>query len=383
MPYSGLWRHFLAAINALLLFTLATLSTNAIADINSATPSPATISVPAKGIATVNVLWRVNRTEAAALRAPVTRNVSSSSASLLINGSTVATLAGSISKSSTLANTESETLMFNESFTLNAGLARRIASSPAGSVQIMRLFTDTQRVATGVVRLFTGSGNSGPLAVRRIDLAFENSARTDVVYQKDVVHAIADISFRSSGILKGEWRIVDPTASLGSSGGRVLRVVRQNLVSSGEGRTRIVSPPLPTNNNGLYFVSFVVTDSNNSFETPILRYFVLDDKDASLNSKPSEITVLSPANGADLSQNTVFTWQVVPSALAYQVEVFNEGELIPLTGKLVPATELKLSLSALSFEWLSAGHEYNWRIRALGVGGKLLAQSEMQMVFLP
>lgn len=383
MPFSGLWRHFLRIINALVLLSFAALSTNAIADVNSVTLSPSTISVPAKGIATVNVVWRVSRTETAALAAPITRNVSSSAASLLINGSTVATLAGTISKSSTLGNAESATLTFSESFTLNAGLARRIASSPAGSVQIVRLFTDTQRVATGIVRLFAGSGNSGPLAVRRIDLAFENSARTDVVYKNDVVHAIADIAFRSSGILKGEWRIVDPTASLGSSGGRVLRVVRQNLVSSGEGRTRIVSPPLPTSNNGLYFVSFVVQDSTGSFETPILRYFVLDDQETALNSKPSQMIVLSPANGADLSQNTVFTWQGVVGAEAYQVELFNEGEFIPLTGKLVPASELKLSLSALSFKWLTAGHDYNWRIRALGIGGKLLAQSEMQMVFLP
>jgi hypothetical protein len=372
-------------LNIKILFVLGLLFVSGLthADINSVVSSPSSISVPARGATNLNVTWRVNRTETAIGGGAFTRTVSSSAAELQINGSTVATLAGVISKSSTLFNPNSETLTFNETYSLTAALARRIASSPAGSVRVTRLFTDTQRAGTGNLRLFTGSANSGPLTVRKIDLTFENQARTDVVYKDDAVHAIADISFRSSGILKGEWRIIDPTASLGSSGGRVLKVIRQNLVSSGEGRTRIVSPPLPTNGIGLYFVSLVLLDANTNFVTPILRYFVLDNTAKSLTSAPSIMTVRSPGDGADLNDNTVFIWEGVEGAQAYQVELFNKGDNLPLTGKLVPKTDLKLSLSSFSLEWLKPGHEYTWRVRAFGMGGTLLAQSEHQSIYMP
>jgi len=379
LPFSVLQHHILVTISLIVAIILATLSNSAFADINSVSTSPGTVTVPAKGIATINIVWQVNRTETAG---PATRIVSSSTAELQLNGSTIATVGGNISTSSTLNNGQTATVLLNESLTFNAALARRIAASPPGSLRILRLFTDTTgRVATALVNVYTGSSNSGPLAVRRIDLAFENSARTDVVYKDDAVHAIADIAFRSSGILKGEWRIVEPSASLGSSGGRVLRVVRQNLVSSGEGRTRIVSPALPTSNNGLHLVSFVVEDTN--IEIPILRYFVLDNQNASLGSEPSELIILSPNDGLVLHPDTTFKWQTVAGAQAYQIEIFNKGNAVPLTGKLVPASESKLILSPLSFDWLTSGNEYNWRIRAFGIGGKLLAQSKLQSLYLP
>ncbi len=377
MPSSELWRHILVTTSIVLAIVLATFTGSTFASVNSVTTSPSNITVPAKGIATVNVTWLVNRTAAAT----ATRIVSSSTAELQLNGSTIATVGGNISTSSTLNSGQTATVTLTETITFNAALARRIAASPAGSLRIIRIFTDTERVGTGLVNVYTGASNSGPLAVRRIDLAFENSARTDVVYKQDVVHAIADISFRSSGILKGEWRIIEPSASLGSSGGRVLRVIRQNLVSSGEGRTRIVSPALPTLNNGLHLVSFVVEDA--TIEIPILRYFVLDNKEASLDTEPSELIILSPNDGVGLDQNTTFKWQNVAGAQAYQIEIFNKDETIPLTGKLVPATESKLTLSPLSFDWLTPGNEYSWRIRAFGVGGKLLAQSKLQSLYLP
>lgn len=379
MPFSKSWHHFLLAIKFVLAFLVIALPGTAYANINSIVPTPSSATISAKDPALINVVWRVTRTDPTG----GTRTVSSPTATLQISGATVATLAGTLTRQSTLGGGQSATLIFNESLSLNTALARRIANSPAGSVRIIRTFSDTQTVQTSQIRLFTGAGNSGPLTVRRIDLAFENKSRSDVVYKDDTIRAIVDIAFRSSGILKGEWRIVEPSASLGSSGGRVLSVIRQNLVSSGEGRTRIVSPPLPTNNDGLYLVSFSVQDANANFEIPILKYFVLDNKNASLTSEPIEITILSPSNGADLNTDTVFTWQGINSAQAYQVELFNKGDSTPLTGKLVPATDLKLSLSALSLDWLESGYEYTWRIRAFGAGGKLIGQSEFQNLYMP
>jgi len=373
LPSSKSWRHFLVTTSLALATVLATYAGSAFADVDKVTTSPGTITVPARGLATINIVWRVGTTGS------VARNVTSSTAELKLNNSTIATLGGNLSTTTTL-NNGPETVLLRESYVFNAALARRIAASPAGSLQITRQFGDGGRVATGQVNVYSGSSNAGPLAVRRIDLAFENSARTDVVSEDDVVHAIADISFRSSGILKGEWRIVEPSASLGSSGGRVLRVIRQNLVSSGEGRTRIVSPALPTLNSGLHLVSFVVEDT--SIEIPILRYFVLDNVGTSIETEPGELIILSPGDDVGLDQNTIFKWQSVAGAQAFQIEIFNKDEEVPLTGKIVPATESKLTLSPLSFEWLTPGNEYTWHLRAFGVGGKLLAQSKRQSLYL-
>jgi len=381
---SVLWRPCRQAFKYGLIAGFATLSGLVQADINTVTVTPSSANLQYKTGGTISATWQVNRIETAT-GGFFTRLVSSPSALLQINGATVATLAGTISKNSNLAAFTSGVVTFNETFSLNAAVTRRIARSPAGSVRIVRTFDDTPSTTpvTASISIFSGGAATGPLTVRRIDLAFENSARTDVVYQGDTVHAIADIAFRSSGILKGEWRIVDPTATLGSSGGRVLRVIRQNLVSAGEGRTRIVSPPLPTKSKGLYLVSFVVDDANTDIDLPILRYFVLDASGAGLATAPAVMNILAPAKGTNLSKDTVFIWEGVQGAQAYQIEIYNPGQAEPLTGKLVPAMQLKSSLSGFSFDWLQADQHYDWRVRAFGAGGKLVAQSEMQLIYLP
>lgn len=387
MPFSALRRRCRQAFKTVLFASLATVSSLAQADINSVTASPSSVSIQANTGGSVNVTWQVNRTETDVARIFHTRTVSSPSALLQINGATIATLAGNLSTTSTLQGgiSASETVSLSESYSLNAALARQVARSAAGSVRLVRTFDDTPNMTpvSAAVSVFARGTATGPLSVRRINLAFENNARTDVVYQGDSIHAIADVAFNSSGILKGEWRIVDPTASLGAGGGRVLRVVRQNLVSSGQGRTGIVSPALPTDTKGLYLVSFVVEDANTNFDMPILRYFVLDKQEATMATAPASMATLSPAMGSALNQDTVFSWQAVQGALAYQIELFNPGQNTPITGKLVTAAQQQLSLQAFSFDWLQSGQPYDWRVRAFGVGGKLLAQSEMQLIYLP
>lgn len=365
-----------------LFFCLLAFSHVTVADVNSVSSTPSSVTISSKNTANISVQWRVNRIETVG-SVPVTRVVSSASAVLQINGSTVATLNGLISTTSTLLPSQSETVSLSETLVLNTSLARQVASSPAGSVRIIRTFSDTQTVGTGLIRLFSGSSATGPLTVRRIDLSFENDARTDVIHQGEAIRAVAEVSFRSSGILRGEWRLVDPTASLGSSGGRVLQVIRQNLVSSGEGRTRIVSPPLPTDGNGLYLLAFSVQETNAEFEIPILRYFVLDKEGVSPTVSPMVIDVYTPLNGADLNKDTVFSWQAIKGAKAYQVALFSPSDDQALTGKLVPATELKLSLAGLSFDWLKSGSQYQWQVRALGSDGNVIGQSSLLFVTMP
>ncbi|MCZ4279907.1 hypothetical protein O4H49_03900 [Kiloniella laminariae] len=359
------------------VLALLSLSSQVQANVNSVTASPARVAVPAKGAATFSVNWVVNRTEPT-ISGTVT--VSSANAQLRVNGVTIATLGQTLSRPSTLAITQSASLSFNEVITLNPAQARRVSDAPAGAVTITRTFTDTQTTGLGTLRVFAGPGIGGSLNIRRIDLHFENDARTDVVRKDESIRAIAELNFRSSGLLRGEWRIIDPTASLGSARGRVLQVVRQQLASSGEGRTRIVSPPLPTRANGLYLVTFVVADTDRTIETPILRYFVLE---GTVEAPQENLTILTPGEGTAVSTATVFSWKPLSGATAYQLEIFDPGQSIPVSGKLVPGTDLTLSLSTLSLENLDPGKRYDWRVRAFDREGRVVGLSPRQSLMMP
>ncbi|KGK41124.1 hypothetical protein LH51_17205 [Nitrincola sp. A-D6] len=335
---------------SLLLF-IAGLSAQVQADVNSVNASPGSVTLAVNSSTPLNIVWRVNRTETdTTAPGPFSRQVSSANAVLQINGTTVATVGGMLSQTSVLSSNQSATLNFNEVIDVNVGLARRIANSPAGSVRIVRLFDDGQRLGTGSLGAYSGGSSAEGLVVRRIDLAFENTARTDVVEQHTELRAVANITFQSSGVLQGEWRLIDPTVSLGSSDGRVLQVVRQSLISSGEGRTRVVSPTLPTGQQGLYLLAFSVQDTTAQIDIPILRYFVVDGSGSSSQVKPEMISVDQPLENALLDADTLFKWQPVTNAHAYQVEVFAPQQSVPVTGKLVPATELQLALTSMTLD---------------------------------
>ncbi len=368
-------RHHLQTVVRGLLLASLLQATVVNADINSVTASPASVTVPLGQASPVTLSWRVNRTETdTSGPGPFTRLVSSPSAALVINGVTVANVGGSLSTTSVLLSGATSTVTLTESFTLNPSQLRLLADSAAGSARIERSFTDTQTTASGVVSVYAGSGSTGELTVRRIDLAFQNASRSEVIKQNESLFAVADIAFSSSGVLRGEWRIVDPSTSLGSQSGRVLQVVRQSLLSAGQGRTRITSPKLPTERSGLHLLAFAVEQDGTQLEIPVLRYFVIEDSGKTIID-PIPITTLSPVTGALLNEQTVFAWQPVAMATAYQVEIFAMGESQALTGKLVPATEQQLSLSAMSLDWLQSNTQYQWQVRALDDQGQLLAIS--------
>ncbi|MBL4621865.1 MAG: hypothetical protein JKY89_05655 [Immundisolibacteraceae bacterium] len=159
-------------------------------------------------------------------------------------------------------------------------------------------------------------------------------------------------------------------------------MVRKNLVSSGEGRTRIISPGLPTNENGLYLLAFYAEVSDSTFDTPVLRYFVLDKSGIQALPNISKIDVVAPGINSPLAKETSFIWQKIEGASAYQVELFNKGDDIAISGKLVPASFVKLSLSSFSLEQLMPGYEYHWKVRAFNYQGQVIAESEPRLILM-
>jgi hypothetical protein len=370
--FYALRHHFLSgasyALVVLLLFTLPVQ-----ANVTSVTPTPSSINIPSRGAANINVTWRVVWFDAAAFGSGT---ITSTNAQLQINGSTIANIGGALSQNTTTA--PNDTLNFNETLTLTPELARRVATASPGSVSIVRTFTDTFLPGTGTIQVSTGA--AGPLAVRRIELHFENDARTDVVRKGDMIRAVAEVNFRNNGLLRGEWRIVDPATNLGVGRGRVLQVVRQQLISSGEGRTRIVSPPLPTKTNGLHLISFTVEDTDGNIAIPILRYFVLE---GSSDEVPENLSALTPGNNANIDEDTVFSWKPLPGASAYQLEIFETDSQTLVTGKVVPGTDLKLNLSHLTLDNLASGQNYDWHIRAFDKNGKTLGKTPRMILHMP
>lgn len=245
-----------------------------------------------------------------------------------------------------------------------------------------RTFTDTQTTANGSIQVFASAGATGDLSLRRIELSFDNNARTSVIKKGEEIRAIADVSFNSNGLLKGEWRIMEPGNSTGvvNGRGRVLQVIRQQLVSSGQGRKKIISPVLPSKTNGLHIVSFVATDTTDSIPFPVIRYYVLD---GTIHEIPESLTVNMPADNVIIRTDTVFTWKMIDGAAAYRLEIYHPGEDDPISGKAVPSTDLKLSLASPSLEKLSSGHIYDWRIRAYNADGVPVAQSALKSLYMP
>ena len=332
--------------------------------------------VAVTGAPRITVIWTVTRTAAVT----GTVNVTSANATLRVVGAPIATMGSGFSQSSILAAGQVEVLRFTETLVLTPAQANTIATSDAGTVTITRSFTDTETTMVGTIQVAAGGANSGDLQLRRIELSFENNARTDVVRQGARQRAIAQVSFRSSGLIKGEWRIVDPSSSYGSARYRVLQVVRQQLVSSGQGLTRIVSPPLPTQKTGLYLVTFVAEDDADVLEFPVLRYFVLQ---GSAESAQENLDVFTPSEGAQIQPETVFSWKTVVGAFAYQVEFFDIDANQLVSGKLVSSKDLSLKFSSFSLDHLQSGLSYDWRLRAIDKDGNVIGVSPKRRIMMP
>lgn len=349
------------------------------ADVTGVTATPSTASVTQLAGATLNITWNVARTEVGGDGAggPILRLVSSPSASLRLNGTSVATVAGTLSQNSgSLRDTDTEVVNISETLTLTPAQLKLLQG---GTATIQRTFSDTQTSGSGTVTLNVTFPPSTDLDLTRIEMSFENDSRSEVVNEGDMLRAVAEVNFRHNGLLRGEWRLVEPAASLGGGTGRVLGIVREQLISSGQGTKRIVSPPLPTDQNGLYLLSFVVSDTDANIATPIIRYFVLEGRD---DVAPMNIKTLGPANGVKLDTATIFSWNPLTGADAYELEILETDGEEPIAGKLVPAKDHKLSLSDMTIGHLTSGQMYEWRIRALS-GGKVIGVSPRAKLIAP
>ncbi|MGE5240614.1 MAG: hypothetical protein ACM3NI_03115, partial [Bacteroidota bacterium] len=183
---------------------------------------------------------------------------------------------------------------------------------------------------------------------------------------------------------------------------RPLISVRQYLVGSDKQTLR--SPILPTNSSGLYLVRLRITDPVPGFDQPVLRYFVS-------SGKPGEVLpimpigLFTPPHQTLLAPDTVFAWEAIRGARAYQIELYARamtpadklpslGDDIgtaapalpgtpPVAGMLVVGTQTQTALSATARSHLQPGRIYLWRVLAIGGDGSVVGESPVREIRLP
>lgn len=245
------------------------------------------------------------------------------------------------------------------------------------------------------------------LTLERIALRFNDNSVVKLVKSDSLISAVAEIRYSGTGLLDAIWEVATPASTLGAqSTDRLiytpLRSVRQYLGAGG--RIYLQSPRLPSDAQGNYVVRLRVRQpATLNFTQPILRYGVNESGDELPGDKRPPITVSAPANNALLQADTLFRWQPVRGARAYQLELYLakdhrslSSELStrgydetsiekqsPASGLLVPGKKTSLTIGVLSRQHLRHGETYLWRILAIGNDGQILSSSPVREIRIP
>jgi hypothetical protein len=235
-----------------------------------------------------------------------------------------------------------------------------------------------------------------------MSLSFDNGAVVRLLGQKEKLYALADINFSGTGLLQGSWEVADPASTAGEPIYRPLLTVRQYLAGSDKQTLR--SPDLPTDSSGLYLVRLRITDPVPGFDQPVLRYFVS-------SGKPGEILpimpigLVTPPHLTLLAPDTVFAWEAIRGARAYQIELYARAmtpadklpslgddvskapptlpSTLPVSGMLVVGVQTQTALSATARSHLQPGQAYLWRVLAIGGDGSIVGKSPVREIRLP
>jgi hypothetical protein len=233
-------------------------------------------------------------------------------------------------------------------------------------------------VATAVIYL--GGSNSGPLALSRVSLHFDDRSRVRVVHANEPVVAIAEINYSGSGVLNGLWEAASPPTTQGEPVFIPVAAATVNL--AGGGVTEVTSPPLPASMAGRYFVRFRVRSPLVPFDGLVLAYAVEAD-----TTGTAPITIHGPAPHATLRADTRFQWQPAAGAIAYRLEFYSanaeDRDRPPISGEWLPGAQVNARLTALAQSHLQPGQTYRWRIVALNGTSQIVGRSALYEIHTP
>ena len=272
--------------------------------------------------------------------------------------------------------------------TVQGNIPETFRLAPAAVAEAQRLGVNTlvlrrtfglKPAVTATVTIEIGGSGSGPLALSRVALHFDDRTLVRVLRQGESAVAIAEITFSGNGVFSGLWEVASPPSTQGEPVFVPLGSSTTNL--SAGGITEATSPALPSSIAGTYYVRFRVRSPVVSFQSLVLRYAVEQ------GPAVASIAVTSPEAHATFSPDTRFSWQPAAGAISYRLEFYAADAAPdyepPLSGEWLPAERRASVLSALAQTHLAAGRAYRWRIVALDGDGEIVARSSLYEIRTP
>lgn len=393
----------IGTVFAALLIVLAATAPVARANIVSVTTTPSTGQVALPNGSTVTVNWLIRRANTVR---PADQIIISTSGTLAIGGTTVATIATTVSKQNATPAGQATFETITERLFVPRNVALQIARNPGLAVTYNRTFDDGSGfTSAGLITLIPSGAGGAELGIRRLDLYFQDRSRVKVLSAGDELFALADVNFTGTGVAQLEWQIAEPSSTRGALVYRRLQILRRSF--SGRTRVTLKSPALPTATDGLYVVRLVATDPTLVFDTPELKYFVVPRQGATTAPAGQIISLLGPVENAPVTTETEFAWQGVPGAVVYQLEIYpprpgnpvaparsqsiempllvDPDELAqrPIAGIALPAGDTKVSLKRFSLARLDDGGAYLWRVKAIAGNGSVIGSSPLRRITVP
>lgn len=237
---------------------------------------------------------------------------------------------------------------------------------------------------------------SAQLELRRLELSFSDLKVVKFVDQGEALTARLLVSYSGLGVLRGRWMLAGPTTTVGTPRFRSWRSVNQQLSASQ--RTELLSPQLPTDTPGRYYLQFCVdgepqpqveididTPCRDALISTTVGYQVFPG----IGQVPP-IEGLQPTGG-EVGRDTFFSWQPASKAVLYQIQILSErdtpavadadSQLVSLQqdfvgGLLVPRSVTRSKLSEAVLASMKPGRHYYWRITAYDESGQLVARSQ-------
>ncbi len=307
------------------------------------------------------------------------------------DGSTLGTVTQVLQATKILAGA---TTMFriNESLTIAQSIARLAQNKGFGSFRYTRQFSTGQsNVIVSSTFTITGGGAAGVLSIRRVQMEYDDSRITAVVAPGSEIRAHAVVSYAGTGLLEYSWEVASPPSTLGQPIFVPVLSRKQYLLAGDQVVLR--SPRLPTNQDGDYLLRLRLHKPVADFELPVLRYAVNRSAQAHTGSRVLALQLSRPAPDSVLGLKTLFAWQPVATASAYQLEIYDRPvrdktlpsvrQPLPVTGVLVPAAKTQLSISNMSRAHLLSGSMYYWRVVAISDKGQVVARSDFRRIKFP
>ncbi len=350
------------SLSIVLFFFLASVQAAlAQATISNVSASPGQIRVNPNGAATVSIRWRVTLNFTGPLPETIT------SASGITN--TGNPLGGVLSRT-VQSNGGTTTVTVVESLYIDRTSAEEIGRVGTGTYN--RVFGTS--LGTNTVSLALRPSSSGALAIRNLDLTFDDGTRSRVVAPGTALTARLEVSSIGRGQFVGRWEIAGPGGALAF---RPFGTSSQRM--SGSRRTVFESPPLRTDRPGLYRVRFVPDTVRAGVDrTPVreISYTVAEDG----GGAGTGLRLIAPEAGQDLSGAVRFAWEPVAGAVRYRVE-FSEPAATGFQSNALAAVDVddpSVRLRGFTVARLAAAERLSWQVTAYDGAGRVLARSPLR-----